>query len=83
MEHPVQLVLISFVYSHTCRFFVCNILGHKKCLSVSRADRATKQLKLRPYRFQAAHQLQQLDTAARIQYNHWFRRFVREWVHVE
>jgi hypothetical protein len=28
------------------------------------------------------HQLQQRDTAARIQYCHWFRRFVREGVHV-
>jgi hypothetical protein len=40
--------------------------------------RATKQMKLRPYRLQAVHQLQQRDTAARIQYCHWFRRFVRE-----
>jgi hypothetical protein len=35
---------------------------------VTSAHRATKQLKLRPYRFQAVHQLQQRDTAARIQY---------------
>jgi hypothetical protein len=44
------------------------VSGHRKCLSVSRAHRATKQLKSRPYRFQAVHQLQQRDTAARIQY---------------
>jgi hypothetical protein len=49
---------------------------------VTSAHRATKQLKLRPYRFQAVHQLQQRDTAARIQYYHWFRRFLREGVHV-
>jgi hypothetical protein len=46
------------------------------------AHRATNQLKLRPCRFQAVYQLQQRDTAARIQYCHWFRRFVREGVHV-
>jgi hypothetical protein len=31
-------------------------------LSVTSARRATKQLKLRPYQFQAVHQLQQRDT---------------------
>jgi hypothetical protein len=35
-------------------------------LSDQSARRATKQLKLRPYRFQAVHQLQQRDTAERI-----------------
>jgi hypothetical protein len=58
------------------------ISGHRKYLSVKTAHRATKQLKLRPYRFQAVHQLQQRDTAARIQYCHWFRRYVREGGHV-
>jgi hypothetical protein len=48
----------------------------EKCAS------SEKQLKLRPYRFQVVHQPQQRDTAARIQYCHWFRRFVREGVHV-
>jgi cobalamin biosynthesis Co2+ chelatase CbiK len=33
---------------------------------VTSVHRATKQLKLRPYRFQVVHQLQQRDTAARI-----------------
>jgi hypothetical protein len=47
-------------------------------VSVTNAHRATKQLILRPYRFQAVYQLQQWDTAARIQYCHWFRRFVRD-----
>jgi hypothetical protein len=32
--------------------------------------------------FQTMYQLQQRDTAASIQYCHWFRRFVREGVHV-
>jgi hypothetical protein len=59
-----------------------NISGQRKCLSVMSAHRVTKQLKLRSYRFQAVHQLQQRDMAARIQYCHWFRRFVREGVHV-
>jgi hypothetical protein len=59
------------------------ISEHGKCLSVTSVHRAIKQLKLRPYRFQAVHQLQQRDTAARIQYyHHWFRRFVRG-VHVQ
>jgi hypothetical protein len=47
---------------------------------VTSAHLATKQLKLRPHRFQAVHQLQQRD--ATIQYCHWSRRFVREGVHV-
>jgi hypothetical protein len=34
-----------------------------------------KQLKWRPYRFQAVYQLQQRDTAARIQDYHWFWSF--------
>jgi hypothetical protein len=54
----------------------------RKILSVTNAHRATKQLKLRPYRFQAARQLQQRDTAARIQYWHRFHRFVCKGVHV-
>jgi hypothetical protein len=41
-----------------------------------------KQLKLRPHLFQTVCQLQQRDKAAVIQYFHWFRRFVREGVHV-
>jgi hypothetical protein len=52
----------------------------KSVCAVISAHPATKQLKLRPYRFQAVHQLQQRDTAARIQYCYWFRRFVREGV---
>jgi hypothetical protein len=40
------------------------ISGHRKCLSVSIAHRVTKQLKLRPYRFQAVHQLQEGEKAA-------------------
>jgi hypothetical protein len=58
------------------------ILGHRKCLSVVSAHRATKQLKLRPYQFQAVHHLQQRDTAARIKYYHWFRHLVREGINV-
>jgi hypothetical protein len=46
---------------------------------VTDAHRVTKQLKLRSCRFQT---VQQRDTAARIQYCHWFRRFVREGIHV-
>jgi hypothetical protein len=45
---------------------------------VTGAYRATKELKLQPYQFQAVHQLQQQDTAARIQYCHWFSHFVHE-----
>jgi hypothetical protein len=52
------------------------ISEHRKCLSVTGAYRATRQLKFRPCRFQAMHQLQQRDTAARIQYYHWFREGV-------
>jgi hypothetical protein len=58
------------------------ISGHRKCLSVTSAHQAAKQLKLRPYQFQAVHQLRERGTAARIQYCHWFRRFVREGIHV-
>jgi hypothetical protein len=41
-------------------------------MSETSAHQVTKQLKLWPYRFQAQHQLQQQDMAARIQYCHWF-----------
>jgi hypothetical protein len=58
------------------------ISGHSKCLPVTSAHRATKQLKLLPYRFQAVRHLQQGDAAAGIQYWCCFSRFVREWVHV-
>jgi hypothetical protein len=54
------------------------ISGHRKCLS----HRARNQQKLRPYRFQTVYQLQQRDKDARIQYCHWFRRCVREGIHV-
>jgi hypothetical protein len=50
--------------------------GNRKCLFLTSDHRVTKQLKLRPYQFQAVHQLQQRDTAGRIQYCHWFPRFV-------
>jgi hypothetical protein len=36
---------------------------HRKCLSVTSAHWATKQLKLQPYRFQTVHQLQSRSTA--------------------
>jgi hypothetical protein len=55
----------------TQEVFVCD-----KCSSSDRAAEITA------YLFQAVHQLQQRDTAARIQYCHWFSRFVREGVHV-
>jgi hypothetical protein len=57
------------------------ISGYRTSLSAS-DHRATKQLKLWPYRFQAVHQLQQRDTAGRIQYCSWFRCFVREGIYV-
>jgi hypothetical protein len=56
--------------------------GHRKRLSMTSDCRATEQLKLRPYRFQAVHQLQQRDTAAQTQYCQWFRSFVRQSVRV-
>jgi hypothetical protein len=57
-------------------------LSQKIGLSVISAHRATEPLKWWPYRLQAVHQLEQRDTAARIQCCRWFRRFVREAVHV-
>jgi hypothetical protein len=39
-----------------------------------------QQLKFRPYRFNAVHQLQQLDTTARIHYWLLFRRVVPQGV---
>jgi hypothetical protein len=50
--------------------------------SKTSCHRATKQLKLLPSRFQSVHQLQERDKGARIQYCHWFRRFVREGINV-
>jgi hypothetical protein len=52
------------------------IYGHRKCLYLTNAHRATKQKKLRLYCFQAVHQLQQRNTATRVQYYHRFRLFV-------
>jgi hypothetical protein len=57
------------------------ISGHRKCLSETNTHRSTEQLKLHPYQFQAVHQLQQRDTAARIQYRR-FRCSVPEGVRV-
>lgn len=47
-------------------------------LSVASARRETKQLELWLYWFQSVHKLQQWDSPARIQYCHWFCRFVHE-----
>jgi hypothetical protein len=70
---------IEFFYIDTD----CNrISERRKCLLVTSAHRATKQLKLRSYRFQAVHQLQQRDAATRDTFCHWFHRFVREWAQV-
>jgi hypothetical protein len=52
------------------------ISAHSKRLYVTSAHGQTKQLELQPYRFKAVHQLQR-DTAARIQYCHWFHCFER------
>jgi hypothetical protein len=66
----------------------CELIGEYQrfrgayCLHVQNAHRGTKPLKLWQYLFQAMHQLQQRNTAARI-HCHWFCRFVREGVHVE
>jgi hypothetical protein len=43
-----------------------------KALSVTNAHQATKQVKIQLYQIQAVHQLQQWNTAARIQYCHFF-----------
>lgn len=43
----------------------------KTCINANLST-TNNQLKLLPYRFQAVHQLQQCNTAARIQYWHWF-----------
>jgi hypothetical protein len=40
-------------------------------------------MKLGPCRFQAVHQLQQRNEAAKIEYCRWFHRFVHEGVYVE
>lgn len=47
-------------------------------LSYGSAHRATRKLKMRPYRFQVVHQLKEPDHVARVQYCRWFRRFVEE-----
>jgi hypothetical protein len=69
-----------------CEHDVFTVLQFMKRLEIRFLTRkygqVTKQLKLRPYRFQAAQQLHQCDTAARIQYCRWFHRFVREGVYV-
>jgi hypothetical protein len=59
----------------TTQGLVTKFWSHRMCFATS-AYWETKQPKLRPYRIQAVHQLQQRGTAARIQYCHWFRRFM-------
>jgi hypothetical protein len=48
----------------TTRQLVTKFRDIVMCFSVATARRATELLKLRPYRFQSVHQLQQWDTAA-------------------
>jgi hypothetical protein len=59
-----------------------NISGRRKCLCVTNSHRATRQQKLRPSLFLAVLQPQRPDTAARIEYCHWFRCFMREGFYV-
>lgn len=47
------------------------------------AHRAIKQLRFGPYRFKTVHQLQQQESAVRIQVRQWLRRSAREWIHVQ
>jgi hypothetical protein len=51
---------------------------HRKCLSVTSAHRAKKQLKLRPFLCEAARQIKEGYTASRIAYCHWIRSSVRK-----
>jgi hypothetical protein len=56
--------------------------GHRKCWSVTSAHRATKHMELQPCRLQAMRQKCQRYMASRLQ-SYIFRRFVREWVHIQ
>jgi hypothetical protein len=55
---------------------------HKNVEHQRQAVTERLKLKLLPYRFQSVHQLQKRDKGARIQYCHWFRRFVCEGINV-
>jgi hypothetical protein len=59
-----------------------NNSGYRECVYVISAHRATQQMKSQPHRFQAAHQLQQRDMAATVQYRHPFLCFVRDGVNL-
>jgi hypothetical protein len=57
--------------------------GTQEILPVTKGHRVTKELNLRPCRFQAVHQLQERDKAARIQCYHRFNCSVCELDHVQ
>lgn len=46
-------------------------------LSYGSVHKATKLLKLHPYRINVTHQLQEPDKEKRMQYCHWFKTFIR------
>jgi transposase len=45
-------------------------------------QRATKRLKLHPYRVQICHELKEIDKEKRMRYCRWFRQFVRNGVDI-
>jgi hypothetical protein len=45
-------------------------------------QRATKRLKLHPYRVQVCHELKEIDKGKRMRYCRWFRQFVRNGVDI-
>jgi transposase len=52
-------------------------LSQQTGMTYGSLQRATKRLKLHPYRVQVCHELKEIDKEKRMRYCRWFRQFVR------
>jgi transposase len=57
-------------------------LSQQTGMTCRSAQRATKRLRLHPYRVQVCHELKEIDKEKRMRYCRWFRQFVRNGVDV-
>jgi transposase len=57
-------------------------LSQQTGMTYGSVQRATKRLKLYPYRVQVCHELKETDTEKRMSYCRWFRQFVRNGVDI-
>jgi hypothetical protein len=57
-------------------------LSQQTGMTYGSVQRATKRLKLHPYRVQVCHELREIDKEKRMLYCRWFRQFVRNGVDI-